>query len=93
MVIKKKSKSTKALEGRVVWEAEYVPILIATTFDSTSKDNKRHIKLTKDYDAEVMVSSKGDIIYHCSCGSTLYTSLKEINFTNPFITCYPYPIG
>jgi hypothetical protein len=44
-------------------------------------------KLGKDYDAELVFSSKGNYIYHCRCGITSLGNLKGINMLEPYIPC------
>src|SRR3989344_4472233 len=51
-------------------------------------------KLGVDYDTEVVISSKGDIIYHCECGTTTFSNTKSITMDKPFIRCsYYYGCG
>lgn len=44
-------------------------------------------KLGKDYDAELIISSKGNYIYHCRCGITSYGGLDMVNLQESYIAC------
>lgn len=50
-------------------------------------------KLGRDYDAELLVSSRGNFIYHCFCGTTSYGSLFNINMSGPYLNCLDLACG
>jgi len=44
-------------------------------------------KLGIDYNAELIISTKGNYIYHCKCNATSFGSLQNIDMKNPCLPC------
>lgn len=47
--------------------------------------NERNIP--EEFEEELLVSHRGEYIYHCKCGGTSLGNLKDLKFTDPRIYC------